>query len=131
MKSNTDGLCPYCKLSFDATEAKIGFPGRIKGKSISLIFALCPKCDDALMHGDIKKQTETIRTSYTNVMSNPQLDWTITTSLALDAYSENFFNAWWYGLEVPELVIDAINDGLVDGIVFLPTLYNFEGFDHA
>lgn len=124
MKSNinTNGLCPCCKLSFDATKAKIGFPGRIKGKSISLVFALCPKCDDAFMQGDIKKQTETITTSYTNVIGNPHRDWTITSSLALDAYSEHFFNAWWYGIEVPELVFDAINDGLVDEVACFPPL---------
>lgn len=117
---NKNGICPHCKRSFDATLAKSAFPGLIKGKSIFIVFALCPKCDTKFMSGEINQQIEIIKNSYINVIKNPHSDWTISTSLAMNAHSDNFFNAWWYGVSVPRYLFEAMNDGLIDEIASFP-----------
>ena len=129
--TNTNGQCPHCKRTFDAKKAILAFPGNVTGKKISLAFALCPDCYDAFKHGDTNQQTDIIKTSYINVANDQHADWTITSSLALDAYSDDFFNAWWYGLDIPKPVFDAINDGLVNEITFSPPWSFMTGGQHV
>ena len=117
--TNTNGQCPHCKRTFDAKKATLAFPGKVTGKKISLAFALCPDCYEVFKHGDANQQTDIIKTSYINVVKDQHADWTVTTSLTLDAYLGDFFNAWWCGIDLPQSVFDAINDGLVDEIAFL------------
>ncbi len=129
--TNTNGKCPHCESNFDAKSAILAFPGEITGKTVSAVFALCPTCNDSFDAGNTKQKTEIIKASFNNVIVQPNIDWTVTSSLALQAHAGNFFNAWCYGVDLPKVVFDAINDGLVDEIVFLPSLANFEGFHHA
>lgn len=116
----TNGKCPHCRKMFDAREAKLAFPGNIKGKSISFVYALCPQCNEFFTHTDTNQQIEIIKTSYINFIKNPHSDWTISTSLAMNSHSDNFFNAWWYGVSVPRYLFEAMNDGLIDEIACFP-----------
>lgn len=128
---NTDGQCPHCECTFDAKKARLAFPGKATGKKIALAFALCPACYGAFKHGDANQQTNLIKTSFTNVVNNQHPDWTVTSSLTLDAHLGDFFNAWWYGIDLPQSVFDAINDGLVDEIAFLPPWSFVTGVQHV
>lgn len=120
--TNTNGQCPHCGYTFDAIKATMAFPGKITGKKISLVFALCPECYDAFSMGAEIQQTEIIKSSFTNVLKNQHTDWTVTSSLALDANFGDFFNAWWYGIDLTRPIFDAINNGLVEEVAFSPLL---------
>lgn len=120
----THGKCPHCKKSFDANEAKIAFPGNVKGKSISFVFALCPKCHEEFIYADANRQTHIIKSSYFNFFKiHPYADWTVTSSLALSAHEGHFFNAWWIGVDIPSELFDAINDGVVDEVACFPPFW--------
>ena len=129
--TKTNGQCPHCKCTFDAKQAMLAFPGNITGKQISFAFALCPDCYDAFKHGNTNQQTDIIKTSFANVAKNQHADWTVTSSLALEAHFGDFFNAWWQGIDIPRSVFDAINNGLVDGIAFFPPLSFVTGAKHV
>ena len=129
--TNTNGICPHCQSTFDAKEAILSFPGNITGKKIPLVFALCPDCYDRFKHADANQQVDIIKTSFTNIAKNQHADWTVTSSLALDAYSGNFFNAWWHGIDIPRPIFDAINDGLIADFAFLPPWSFVTGGQHV
>ena len=129
--SDTSAQCPHCKRTFDARKAILSFPGTLTGKRIFLVFALCPDCYEMFKQRNTSQQSTIVVASFTNFLNNPYVDWTITSSIALHAYSYDFFNAWWCGIDIPESVFDAINDGLVNEIVFPPSLSSLTGGLHA
>lgn len=127
----TNGQCPHCKCTFDAKKATLAFPVNIRGKQISFAFALCPDCYQVFILADKKLKSEIVKTSFANVAKNQHADWTVTSSLALEAHFGDFFNAWWQGIDIPRSVFDAINNGLVDGIAFFPPLSFVTGAKHV
>jgi hypothetical protein len=129
--TNTNGKCPHCKRTIDAKKAILTFPGNVTGKKISLAFALCLDCYDAFKHGDTNQQTDIIKTSYINVVNNQNADWSVTNSLALHAHQGDFFSAWWVGIDLPQTLFDAINDGLIDEFAFFPPLSCVTGVRHV
>lgn len=119
--TKTNGQCPHCKCTFNAKKATLTFPVNLSGKQISFAFALCPDCYQVFILADKKLKNEIIKTSFTNFKKNQHNDWTITSSLALVAHSGDFFNAWWYGLDIPKPIFDAINNRLINDVAFLRT----------
>jgi hypothetical protein len=128
--TNTNGQCPHCKRMFDVRKAILAFPGKFTGNRISLAFALCPDCYDAFKHGNTNRQAIIIKTSFTNVVNNRNIDWSMTNSIALDTHFGDFFNAWWFGVDIPKPVFDAINNGSVDEVAFSPA-WNVTGGQHV
>ena len=128
---NTNGKCPHCKSIFDAKKAILAFPGNVKGKKVSLAFALCPDCYYLIEYGNANQKSDIIKKSYVNVLNNQNADWSVTSSLALHAHQGDFFSAWWDGIDLPQTLFDAINDGLVDEFAFFPPLSCATGVRHV
>lgn len=124
----TNGICPHCEARFDVRKANLAFPGKFTGNAISLAFALCPECYDTFSHGVESQQADIINISFANIVKNKHTDWAVTSSLALNVHFGNFFNAWWYGVDLPSPIFDVINNGLVEEILFLPTWGSLNGF---
>lgn len=120
MTCNESAKCPNCESHFDVCDAVAAFPGVMKGKKISLVFALCPDCYGQLVKADDIKKNVMVRKSYLNVVNDQDEDWTVTTSIALDAHWGDFYHAWLYGTTLPKAIFDAINDGFVEEYTFLP-----------
>jgi hypothetical protein len=131
LNTKLNGICPSCKKAFNPQKATIAFPGVIPGKKISLIFALCPSCYQSFKMGSNTVQIDIVKRSFINLVKTPPADLTVTTSLVLDAYSGDFFDAWVYGLDLPQFVFEAINDGLVDAIALLPSLEGVLNAKHS
>lgn len=123
--TNTNGQCPHCKCTFDARKAALAFPGNITGKRLSLAFALCPKCFNLFEQGNKTNQASIIKKSFDNALNNKNYDWTVTSSLSLDAHLGDFFNAWWLGIDLPKIVFHAIDDGLVDEIIIPQPFFHY------
>ena len=128
---NTNGTCPHCKHAYDAKKSIVAFPGKITGKKIYFVFALCPECYEEFSLGDESRMASIVKTSFTNFVSNQNINWTITTNLCLDFHHDDFFNAWLYGINIPRNIFDAINDGLIEEVFFLPTWTNQNGVQHV
>jgi hypothetical protein len=120
MSNNTLTTCPYCKTIFDAQDAVTAFPVKITGKAVSLCFALCSDCYTDFERGDPTIKAKVIKSSVSNVLQNQKTDWAVTSSLALVIHANSFFNAWWIGVDLPDFVIEAINDGLIVEFAIIP-----------
>lgn len=120
MTCNESAKCPNCESHFDVSDAVVAFPGLIKDKKISLVFALCADCYGQLVKADDIKKNAMVRKSYLNLVNDRDAHWAITSSIALDAHWGDFSDAWMYGTTLPKVMFDAINDGLVEDYTFLP-----------
>ena len=127
---NTNGLCPHCERTFDSKKATIAFPGKAKDMKISLIFALCPECYDTYSLADQSHQTDVVKISFNNIVKKRNTDWTVTTSLCLGAHHDDFFNAWRFGIDLPRPIFDAINDGSIEEVFFLPSWTSLNEVKH-
>jgi hypothetical protein len=111
MINGTNGICPNCKSIFDARKAVIAFPVHLAGNKVPVIFALCPECIQLLENSSKISASGVVKTCCSNLFNDPHADWTVTTSLALNANYGDFFDAWWIGLDIPRVVFDEINEG--------------------
>ena len=129
MLNGTNGICPHCKSIFDARAAVIAFPVHLAGNKVPVIFALCPECIQLLENTSNGLASGIAKTCCSNLFNDPHTDWTVTTTLALNAHGGDFFDAWWIGLDIPRVVFDAINEGDVE--VFSAFRANHGGSNHA
>jgi hypothetical protein len=102
--TNTNGKCPHCECMFDVKKAIPAFPGNFSGMKVFIIFALCPDCYALLEVGNSTQKIAIIKKSFINFTNNRTFDWSLTNNLALNAYSDNFFDAWMYGLDLHQSV---------------------------
>lgn len=130
MLNGTNGICPHCKSIFDARKAVVAFPAHLAGNRVALFFALCPECIQILENASKDSASEMVKkTCCSNLFNDPNTDWTITNSLALNAHDGDFFDAFWIGIDIPRVIFDVINEGDVE--VFSAYHANHRGANHA
>lgn len=129
MLNGTNGKCPHCKSTFDARKAVIAFPLHLAGNKVPVIFAICPECIHLLEKASNGSASGIAKTCCSNLFNAPHTDWTVTTSLALNAHGGDFFDAWWIGIDMPRVVFDAINQGNVEAFPAYHASHG--GADHA
>ena len=129
MLSGTNGICPHCKSIFDARKAVVAFPVHLPGNKVAIIFALCPECIKPLESVSKDSAYGIVKTCFNNLFDDPHTDWTVTSSLVLNAHKDDFFDAWWIGLDIPKVVFDAISEGDVE--MFTAYHLNYRGGNYA
>lgn len=111
--------CPNCKQLFNI--GRPTFYSSLPNTFISLIFGLCPSCEDEFECGDNNTKEKIGSNCRQNIIKDPYLDWSCTTSLALN-YHDDFASAIEKGVDLPLPIINGIATGAIKDFYFLPYL---------
>lgn len=109
------GKCPACKHKYNPLKAEVAFIEDVKDRSVQLVFALCPDCKWCFDLATANERISFANSCFENVkLSEDPLAFTITSSLALEAHKGAFYPAWFFGLDIPRPLFDAIYSGTVN-----------------
>ena len=114
--------CPSCKRLYDVRQSILAFSSNIsRFKRLRIVFALCPDCMEYYRRlSDANAFGENIRIVRNAFMDGNILDCSVTSDLCLAAHGGNHVNAIILGVDIPRVIFDAYNDGLIEDIALLP-----------
>ena len=116
------GKCPACSNIYTPVATSSAFLEHLPGHKLLVVYALCPKCKTAHASGSSKTRTRIQNACFCNVkLSSESLKaWTITSSVAYEAHGGDFYSAWFYGISIPKPLLEAMDRGFINDVVFFP-----------